>query len=304
MDATSDTYFGLQIVLDHTFGMLNNSPLILTIPYKSTAAATQSEIAANLAIIANAVMKRQAGGAPVKVERINSGAQLDAVAAGGAATAVVTKGSKQLTFSGDQSTVVFAGSILRLGTGGAGTGPCYIVESIAANGLDVVLDQEYQGASDATFAHGTIETVTEGDWGLKFTGVSVTDANFNPITDEPFVVSFTLGVRDFATATATYTTKAVLGSGTYQQLSALEAYCQFQRKTKELSLYPPTKRLFQAVVGESYHLFSFDIVNDAYASTTTGVNPKSFTKIIIAEDKDLTEAFDTVLAVTILSAII
>jgi hypothetical protein len=298
MDAANSTYYGLGIVLDHTFGMLNNSPLVLTIPYKSDATATQSEVAAGLAIAGTTVLDRQAH-KPLKIERINSGAQSDAMAA---ATATVVYGSKSVTLSEDESLTCPAGSIIRLGGTGAGTTPCYLVSAISADGLTITLDQKYQGASE-TIAHGNVETVVAGNWGLKFTGISVTDANFNPVTDEPFVVSFTLEIGDFDTATATYTTAPVLGSGSYQQVSALEAYCQFQRKTKEVSAYPPTARLFQAVSGEYYHLYSFEIWDDKYVSTTTGIKPISPTRIIIAEDKDLTEAFNTVLNVSLLATV-
>jgi hypothetical protein len=291
MDATNSKYYGLQVILNHTFGMLNNSPLVVTIPYKSDASATQSEVAAGLAIAGTSVFKRQAY-KPLKIERINSGAQLNAMAS---ATAAVTNGSKQVTLSEDESLTCFAGSIIRFGTSGAGTAPCYVVESIAANGLDVVLDQEYQGDTNATFAHGTIETVTEGNWGLKFTGISVTDANFNPVTDEPFVVSFEFGTRDFDTATATYTTEARLGSGTYQLVSAQEARSQFENKTREISAYPPTVRNLDAVAGTTYNIFAFEVWYDDFADPTTGVRPISKVRYELAVEANLTEAFHTVL---------
>jgi hypothetical protein len=298
MDATNSTYYGLQVILNHTFGMLNNSPLIVTIPYKSDASATQSEVAAGLAVAGTAAFKRQAY-KPLKIERINAGAQANAL---GTATASLVNGGKQVVFSEDMTALVVAGTILRFGTSGAGTAPCYIVvshDSGAAAARIYTLDQEYQGDTDATYAAATTESVTEGNWGLKFTGISVTDANFNPVNDEPFVVSFELGAKDFSTATTTYTTDARLGSGTYQLVSALEARCQFENKTREVSAYPATIRNFDAVTGTAgegiYNIFSFEVWDSNFADATTGINPISKVRYIIAVDHALTEAFHTVL---------
>jgi hypothetical protein len=294
MDATNSTYYGLQVILNHTFGMLNNSPLIVTIPYKSDASATQSEVAAGLAIAGTAAFKRQAY-KPIKIERINAGAQLDAIHDH---TLDVVNGGKQVTFSADSDAFITAGTtILRIGGTGAGTTPCYLVAT-RVSATVFTLDQEYQGAT-ATVAEGSVETVTEGNWGLKFTGISVTDANFNPLTDEPFVVSFELGTRDFTTATATYTTEARLGSGTYQLVSALEARSQFENKTREVSAYPATTYNIDATAGTAgegkYNMFAFEVWNDEFADATTGVRPVSKVRYVIAVEHGLTEAFHTVL---------
>ena len=40
MDNSNSTYFGLKIVLNHTFGTLNNSPLIKTVPYKTVSSSS------------------------------------------------------------------------------------------------------------------------------------------------------------------------------------------------------------------------------------------------------------------------
>lgn len=281
MDVANSKYFGLKIILDHTFGMMNNSPQIITIPYKTDATGTQRELAAGLANATVDWLKRQSY-RPFIVERINSGAQLDAVAAGGAATAAVTNGSKIITLSSDQSTVVFVGSILRLGATGAGTGACYVVTNVAAGGQIITLDQEYQGATNAVYGAALIETVTEGNWGLQFTGVSVPDAQFNPITDEPFVVSFSLETGDFTTATVTETTRPFIGRGTYQQVAYEEVYAQFQDKTREVNSYPPTFRSIEAQPGETFAIFTFDVLEQDYIDAVTGQRPISKHRIRIA----------------------
>ena len=304
MDAANSTYYGLQIVLNHTFGMLNNSPLVLTVPYKSDATATQSEVAAGLAIEATKALARN--GSVIKVERINSGAQLVDLN-----NFALVHGSKTFTSADDDTASILVGSIIRVeepeNDGDAVTDPCYIVvshDSGAGAARIYTLDQPFQGVTNADHDH--VSTITEGDWGIKFTGVSTTDALFNPDTDEPFVVSFELGVRDFTTATVTKSVNPVIGSGTYQQIRALESYARFQNRDRIVSAYPVVRPnyTYQAVSAESYHVWSFEIWDNAYVDTTTGINPISPTRIVIAEDKDLTEAFNTVLGATIISTLI
>lgn len=307
MDAANNTYYGLGIVLNHTFGMLNNSPLMLTIPYKSGGAATQSEVAAGLAIEATNVLKRQAY-KPFKVERINSGAQLVDLN-----NFNLLNGSKYFTSADDDTLVLLVGSIIRVeepeNNGDEVTDPVYIIvghDSGVGAARVYELDQPFQGVTNADHDH--VSTIVEGDWGLKFTGVSVADAAFNPITDEPFVVSFELMTRDFVTATVTNPTTGVptIGSGTYQLCSQMEVYSQFQRSGKELSAYPPTPktRLIQTTATNLYHVYSFEIWNNSFTDATTGIKPVSPSRIVIIEDDALTENFNTVLGVTLVTAVI
>jgi len=302
MDVANNTYYGLHIVLDHTFGMLNNSPLILTVPYKTGAAATQYELANGLAIEARKVLQRH--NACISVTLINDGAQANAIAA---ATVSVVNGGKQIVTSDDETLVILVGTLLRFGTSGAGTAAVYKVvshDSGAGAARVYTLDRPYEGATNATYPAATFETVTEGDYGLRFVGVSVTDANFNPVTDEPFVVSFTLGTEDFTTATVTKTTNPVIGSGTYQQVSALEAYTQFQQKSKAISAYPPTTRIIEATSGAAYELHMFEIWDQEFVDATTGIRPISKTRIIIAEVSTIDDDFDDNIGATTVTAVI
>lgn len=303
MDATSNTYYGLGVVLNHTFGMLNNSPLMLTIPYKSGSAATQSQVAAGLAIEATNVLSRQAY-KPFKVERVNSGAQLVDLD-----NFALVHGSKYFTSADDDTASLLIGSIIRVeepeSAGDDVNDPVYIIvdhDSGAGAARVYELDQPFQGVTNADHDH--VSTIVEGDWGLKFTGISVADADFDPITDEPFVVSFELMTRDFDTATVTNSTVPTIGSGTYQLCSALEVYAQFQRKGKEISAYPRTNYLVQTTASNLYHVYSFEIWNNAFVDATTGIQPVSPTRIVIIEDDGLTEAYNTVLGVTLVTAVI
>ena len=275
LDAANATYYSLGIVLNHTFGLLNNSPLIKTIPFKSTAA-TQSNIAAGIVNAGVKAFDRQAN-RDVKFERINSGAASDAL---GTATLSVVNQGTDIVFSEDMTALVTAGTIIRIGGLGAGTTPCYIVSSVDAGvgaARVYTLDQKFQGSTDTAVAANLVESVTEGDWGIKMTGVSITDAKFNPITDTPYVVDFEVELNDnFSTAEVTYSTQPDIGFGTYQLVSYDEALGLFNDKDKQVNAYPPQpNHTFEAVVGEAYNLIEFEASDSKFSSATTGLNPIS-----------------------------
>jgi len=298
LDAANNTYYSLRMTLNHTFGMLNNSPLMLTFPYKSDSSATQREVAAGLAIAATQVKDRQAFKC-FKVERVNSGAQLVSLN-----NLSFTNGSKDFTSADDDTASILVGSIIRIeepeNNGAAVTDPCYVVashDSGATTARIYTLDQPFQGVTNAD--NDYCETVTEGNWGLKFTGISVADAAFDPINDEPFVSSFDIqSSESFETAAVTYTTKPLIGRGTYQLVAAQEAYAQFLRKRPAISAYPRTQYLQSAVEGDTYAIFSFEVTDEKFVDVTTGINPKSKYRINIAVKTGLAEVseFTTVLA--------
>jgi len=282
MDAVNATYYGVGLVPNHTFGLLNNSPLIKTLPFKSTAA-TQSNVAAG---IANAGV-RAFNGQPnrdVKFERVNSGALANAL--GTSAVSVVNQGV-EVVFAEDMISLCPNGTILRFGSTGAGVdSACYIIASQDAGTTTTriyTLDQPYQGTTNAAYAEGSIESVTEGDWGIKMTGVSVTDAKFNPITDTPYVVDFEVELgENFSTAAMTYTTGSNIGFGTYQLVSFDEAFSMFNVKDKQVNAYPSQpNHTFEAVSGEAYDLIEFEASDSKYSSASTGINPISKFRIRI-----------------------
>lgn len=298
LDAANNTYYSLRLVLNHTFGMLNNSPLMLTIPYQSDSSATQSEVAAGLAIEATKVIGRQAHKF-AKVERVNSGAQLVALD-----NLSLQNGSKYFTSSDNDTASILVGSILRVeepeNDGEAVTDPCYIVvahDSGAGAARIYELDQPFQGVTNAD--HDQCGTVTEGNWGLKFTGISVADAQFDPLTDTPFVVNFDVVPNEnFETAVVTESVQPFIGRGTYQLVAAQEVYTQFQNKTREVCRYPQTQYLQSAVAGNTYAMFSFMVINTGYHNVGSGQIPVSAWRINIAVTTGLDEVgeFDTVLS--------
>jgi len=303
IDATAG-YYSVSIVLNHTFGLLNNSPLIKTLPFKLTTN-SQSALAAGIANAGTTAFKREPLKA-VKFERINSGAVKNAVATGAITT--VVNGSNTVTFSGDGTAEVAVGDILRLGALGAtGGGICYIVTAISGSGASAIytLDQPYQGTSGAVAANVT-ETVTEGNWGIKMTGVSVTDAAFKPVSDTPFMVNFNVALNDrWTTAAVTYSTGSYIGMGSYQLVAAEEAYTHFQLKGKQVEAYPPTpNHTFEADANSTYNVVEFEASDQEYSSATTGLNPVSKFRIklyalVTTVDTDLALYVTTVGATTL-----
>jgi hypothetical protein len=194
------------------------------------------------------------------------------------------------------------GDFLRFGHATTKTFPVYKIIAMtgaATTNFVVELDRAYEGASGSVAANavGVIPAANVGDFGIKLTGLALADANFDPTTDEPFIVSFDVQLgENFETAAHTLSTRPLLGTGSYQQVRALEAYTQFQIRGKAISAYPPTTRYYQAVAGETYNIASFEIWDEKFIDATTGINPKSPTRIVLAVDDDLTEDFHTVIA--------
>jgi hypothetical protein len=295
MDVATNTYYGLKVILDHTFGMLNNSPLIKTIPYKSGVTNNQYDMAMNIAEVFNTQFNRESLRSVVAEAICNDpvdATQLvdhDVTVVNGSNVVNV---ATNLTYQATAHTFV-VGDFLRIGSAtkvaGAGTAltsAVYRVTAIA--GLVVTLDRPVFVRSEAYHqATADVEVIESAagiaaNWGIRFDGVSVADADFNPITDTPFVSSFTLEAGDFTTATVTYTTIPFIGRGTYQLVSAMEAYAQFQNKTREISAMPPTLRNFEAVAGETYAIHSFVVTKHQYTNVGSGQAPISKHRIIIA----------------------
>jgi hypothetical protein len=296
MDTANSTYYGLRLILNHTFGMLNNSPMIKTIPYKSNAANTQYDMALDIAEVCNKQFDRESLRAVTAEAVCNEGVTaancLDN-------NLTVVYGSKVITGTATFPYNTAAGNMavgdfIRLGaTAGAPAATAlddavYRVISIDAATTGATLDRAVTVPSGTYTAAGDMaEVITSAEgvaanWGIRFDGHSVADADFNPVTDKPFVVSFELEAGDFTTATVTYTTAPFIGRGTYQLISSLEAYTQFQDKTREITAYPPTVRNLEAVAGAAYCVFTFDVLKATHVDPTTGQRPVSKHRIMIA----------------------
>jgi len=309
MDDSNSTYFGLKVVLNHTFGTLNNSPLIKTIPYKTIAASSQNDLARGLALAGQKAFDR----AP------NRDVIFDAVCNEGVTAAncfdnnvTVVKGATTFTvgtnlqYNTAAGTAV-AGDFVRLGGAAATrfTTPAAtalgsaVYKIISIDTLTVTVDRKITVASGTYTAAGDMAeviTAAEGaaaDWGLRMDGNTPAQTTFNPLTDTPFVVDFAVLSDDFDTAEVTYTTGAFLGAGLYDIISSQEAYTQFQDKMRHVSAYPSHTPRIDAVNTGTYDVFSFDVTDAVYTPPTTGINPKSKWRLVIAIEDGLTDEVTT-----------
>ena len=192
--------------------------------YETDSTATQREIAYGLTSSLIKNFSRE----PDKVKwgtdrftfnRINSGSVLNAL---GTATLSVTKGSTAIVFSEDMTGLVTAGTILRIGGLGAGTTPCYVVESHnggAAAARVYFLDIPWQGTSNTAVAANLVESVTEGNWGIA---VGSTTYSFEEPKFRYSQPVWKLILQDCGSTPVTNTTKTTPGSGDYRQISAME----------------------------------------------------------------------------------
>lgn len=284
-------YYGLSVVLEHTHGLLNNSPLVKTIPWKQTTA-TQSALALGLAGVADDVFSREVHRDVIVDalcnESVTAANCLDNNLAViyGASTIVGTATFPYNTGAGNMA----VGDYIRLGqTAGAPAATAlddavYQITAIDATTTIATLDRPARVPTGTYTAAGNMAevlTAAEGaaaNWGLKFTGhtPAQTSATFNPMTDTPFVVSFKITSDDFSTASVTYTTNPFIGVGTYPLVAFDEAYAIFHFRNRHVQAYPAyPPDIIDAVSGSTYICVSFDAVDAKYTSATTGINPQS-----------------------------
>lgn len=195
--------------------------------YKSSAAATQGEIAGGLVASAIANFSREASNI-IKFERVNSNAGTEAL--GAADSIVAVAGSKYITIteSGGVLPYLFVvGDYIRLGT--AVTSPVYKITATTvtvADGGILTVDVPVQESFAPTAGTGTTEYITAADaaaanFGIKLTGL-----------EQPFTVgkvhykkvrwSTTLSTDSFGATTLTNSTSASEGVGQYEQIASLE----------------------------------------------------------------------------------
>ena len=258
--------------------------------YTADASATQYEIVNGimtsfLATLAKDPFKM------FKMEKINSGAQLNAMAS---ATAAVVNGSKIVTLSEDESLTCPAGSFIRFGTTGAGTAPVYKVAAISSNGLTVTLDQPYQGIT-ATIAHTAVETLTEGNWGLLITAM---DSNkpfelgkweFNPLR-------FDVGLSvDFGATPTTVVTSPAKGVGTYKEIATIEwELVGNRREAFRIAEYPvDINSSLGATSGETYTTYVLQF-KDRSTQVIGGTAESHITLMIASAGTTLGNDLDTV----------
>lgn len=163
----------------------------------------------------------------IRFERINAGAQANAL---GTATATVNYGSNAIVFNEDMTALVSAGTVLRLGTAtfniASGVAPCYVVtghNGDAAAARIYYLDIPWQH-NTAVLAAAQVESVTEGAWGIRVSGVpQAYDGKFFGM---PTTWKTTIDFVDGQLTTVTEATAASPGTGNYDVLARLEKELQ------------------------------------------------------------------------------
>lgn len=297
---TEGEVYQIAFNLMHTQGAVNNSTFVKHVPYEVQIGDTDSDLAFGLTDMAIKVLNRHMPEKAIKVERINGGAQ--AVALNNLS---LTNGSVAFTSADDDTLTLVNGTILRIeepeNNGSAVTDPCYIVvgnDGGAGAARVYYLDIPFQGVTNAD--HDQCETVTEGEWGIKFTGIA---QSFIPIRSEYHKVRFKMQLSGFDSNVANYTAQqAFEGQGVYEQVATLEKLAFFNEGRPFVEAYPPTITRSEAVVGEVYDLIMLEIKANELQSETVGIPVKSNMRIIIASKSSLdgnTNTWDTPLGVNI-----
>lgn len=258
--------------------------------YTADASATQYEIVNGIQTSLLATLKKDPY-TMFKVEKINSGAQLNAMAS---ATAAVVNGSKIVTLSEDESVTCPDGSFIRFGTSGAGTAPVYKVIDITSNGLTITLDQPYQGATE-TLAHTSVETLTEGNWGLLITAMDTNKPfelgkwEFNPLR-------FDVGLSvDFGATPTTVVTSPAKGVGTYKSIATIEwELVGNRREAFRIAEYPvDINSSLGATSGETYTTYVLQF-KDRSTQVIGGTAESHITLMIASAGATLGGDLDTV----------
>jgi hypothetical protein len=302
LDDTANATYTLGIILRDTAGVLNNTPMIKTVPYYNLSG-TQAELALGLLTSFDRVWSRMPR-ASIRCERVVTGdpQTVNDFTNGVAADRIyVTNGATGVTYADGADPVANAanGTALPAGTVVRIAGVAYRVLA-GATVAGFTLDAPYKGATGMVVGGANITTQAgivpnSTDWGIRFTGVAQANAAFDPVTDIPRPVSFELSwdrVEAPALATAdltaiTYTTPAVEGEGTYKQVAYREVYTTFNEGNPFNSSYPATKYRGAADPARTYTTFVINAQDTGYTSPTTGQTPVSLYNIYVCVDPTL-----------------
>lgn len=253
--------------------------------YETDSTATQREIALGLCNSLYLNFKRE----PDKVkfgtdrfvfERINSGAQANAL---GTATAALTKGSTAVVFSEDLTALVTAGTIVRFGTSGAGTAPCYVVTGHnggAAAARVYTLDMPYQGTSTTALAAASVESVTEGDWGIKISSTTYYYEEPKFRYSQPIWETI---LQDCGSTVVTKSVKTTPGSGDYRQVRAMEQLFLGNEGNYYRTQIPQPTFRSEVSSSKTYALLTIEYVDNF--STELGGQADSLKQLYIACEK-------------------
>jgi hypothetical protein len=267
--------------------------------YRSSASATQREIALGLAANLTTNFKReriQNGEQLVKFEVVTS----HAVAVGhdfDVANAVTyTQGSETITVEAggtwlyNGGTTMVVGDYIRIGAllnAGAVALTDAVYKVIAISGTVATLDRPYEGTSfvDTVNDNQGSEVITAAEaaaalyWGIKCSGIDRSKFKAGWFNYEK--IRFELQLQAFGTTIITHSATPTEGNGYYKEVQELEWFFKGNRFNGGMRLgTPPPTFTSDVVTATNYALFTIDYYDASY----DGINatPKSPGSVIIA----------------------
>jgi len=283
------TNYIIRLELIENQKQFGNKPMYKISEFKSSStlsgtAAAQKAVAAGLISNLIANFKREPE-QRIKFERVCDGALANAL---GTATTSVVNGSTAVVFSEDMTSLVVAGTILRLGGTGAGSTPCYVVSSTdggAGAARIYFLDVPYQGAT-ATISAANTESVTNGNWGIKLTGVAL---DFKAGEQNYEISRWNTSLNEeFGATLFTHLTSATYGIGTAKEMSELEWFLEGNETRGLRFRIPPYTPRTDVSTSLTYDVVNIDCT-DNYTTPLLGGNALSFKSTLIAVNAAATQ---------------
>lgn len=303
IEAIDQNEYILRVLLKDFDPIDRNKQMYKVAAYKSGNNATSADIALGLTASLYINFKRE----------VHKYIQFDAICNNAGVANAATAGADftHLTFT-EGSTIVYgtdsagafvlgtdelidtiaAGDFLRAGT--AVTSPMYKIASYAVGTattpIVITLDQPFRGSS-TSIAIGSTEYITAADgaaalWGIKFTGLSQS-AYFKVGVFDDYLVNFTIEPSNCGSTTVTYTTAAVKGNGTRNQVRELQWFSQGNLGNKWRIDVPPAT-MYDDTEAVTYNMYTLKFHTGQNDDSVTGTTPKSFYEIVIAID-DVTD---------------
>lgn len=264
--------------------------------YRSTASATQREIALGIASNLTTNFKReklQNGDQLVKFEVLSSGTSIAtsggtiSVVNGDATVNMLSTGTDGGYYNADGAMIAI-GDYIRLGHATATTTPVYKVINVTGGGAStavVTLDRPFEGTTNATLAAASAGVMSAANaaaalyWGIACTGIDRSKFKAGVFNYEK--VRFELQLQEFGSTIVTNSTTPSEGIGYYKEIQELEWFFKGNRFHSGLRLgTPPPTFTSDVSATTNYALF----VIEYYDASYDGINatPKSPGSVIIA----------------------
>lgn len=264
--------------------------------YRSTASATQREIALGIASNLTTNFKReklQNGDQLVKFEVLSSGTSIAtsggtiSVVNGDATVNMLSTGTDGGYYNADGAMIAI-GDYIRLGHATATTTPVYKVINVTGGGAStavVTLDRPFEGTTNATLAAASAGVMSAANaaaalyWGIACTGIDRSKFKAGVFNYEK--VRFELQLQEFGSTIVTNSTTPSEGIGYYKEIQELEWFFKGNRFHNGLRLgTPPPTFTSDVSATTNYALF----VIEYYDASYDGINatPKSPGSVIIA----------------------